>query len=73
MQTKRYNRIKNFLKNTRKRFIKNKLRKPKKVKKTKYRKQKGGNLFCNAGQSITNFGNEFLGNNLRNDCPSNIV
>ena len=73
MQTKRYNRIMNFLKNTRKRFSKYKLRKPKKVKKTKYRKQKGGNLFCNTGQSIANFGSEFLGNDKVNDCPSNIV
>ena len=70
MQTKRYNRIKNFLKNTRKRFSKYKLRKPKKVKKTKYMKQKGGNLFCNAGQSIANISSEFLGNDKVNDCPN---
>lgn len=73
MQTKRYNRIKNFLKNTRKKFSKHKLRKQKKVKKTKYKKQKGGNLLCNAGQSITNIGSAFLGNEERSDCPNNII
>lgn len=72
MQTKRYNRIKNFLKNTRKRFSKYKLRKPKKVKKTKSKRQKGGNLLCNAGQSFTNVGSTFLGNDIVNDCPNNL-
>lgn len=73
MQTKRYNRIKNFLKKTKKRFSKYKLRKPKNVKKTKYKKQKGGNLLCNAGQTMTNIGSTFLGTNQISDCPGDII
>tara|TARA_Y100000389_G_scaffold204956_1_gene261229 strand:- start:13098 stop:13319 length:222 start_codon:yes stop_codon:yes gene_type:complete len=73
MKTKRYNRIKNFLKNTRKKFRKYKLKKPKKVKKTKYNKQKGGNFICNMSQSISNIGSTFLGNDTISDCPSDII